>query len=179
MKLILGVDIVLGPVLTFVVYDPTKKNLFLDLLIIGLIQVGAQCIGIWLMYQERPVVEVLMDNGVYVLTAADYHEFGVDLSHVLPAFEGRFPKKVVMDLPEGKTLINHVRFLAEFIDKRPLYFRTDLYLNALQRNEDKVLTLIKKHPWDSSKGCYVVPIYFTRFESEACYQIGRGIVSVY
>ena len=53
--IMLGVDVVLGPALTFIVYKKNKKTLKIDLLVIVLIQLSALCYGVYSMYQGRPV----------------------------------------------------------------------------------------------------------------------------
>lgn len=53
--IMLGVDVVLGPALTFIVYKKNKKTLKMDLLVIVLIQLSALCYGMYSMYQGRPV----------------------------------------------------------------------------------------------------------------------------
>src|SRR5262249_31768987 len=44
--LLIGVDVVLGPLLTLVVYDPRKKTLALDLAIIAALQLAALAYGV-------------------------------------------------------------------------------------------------------------------------------------
>ncbi len=53
--LMLAIDVVLGPALTFIVYKKNKKTLKMDLLIIVIIQLSALIYGIYAMYQGRPV----------------------------------------------------------------------------------------------------------------------------
>lgn len=53
--IMLSVDVVLGPALTFIVYKKNKKTLKMDLLVIVLIQLSALCYGMYSMYQGRPV----------------------------------------------------------------------------------------------------------------------------
>jgi hypothetical protein len=50
----LGVDVVLGPVMTAIVYKPGKRGLMLDLLIIIIIQLAAFAYGIWAIGVARP-----------------------------------------------------------------------------------------------------------------------------
>lgn len=51
---ILAVDIVLGPLLTFIVYKKGKKTLKFDLVVIALLQLGALCYGMYKVYEGRP-----------------------------------------------------------------------------------------------------------------------------
>ena len=51
----LGIDIVLGPLLTFIVYKPKKKTLKFDLAVIILLQLTAFAYGFYHIYDGRPV----------------------------------------------------------------------------------------------------------------------------
>ena len=52
--LMAGIDIVLGPLLTLVVFNAAKKGLKMDLTIIGSVQVAALIYGAFIIYSERP-----------------------------------------------------------------------------------------------------------------------------
>ena len=52
--MLLVIDIILGPLLTFLIYKSGKKTLKLDLFCIGLIQIFALCYGLWTVYQGKP-----------------------------------------------------------------------------------------------------------------------------
>jgi hypothetical protein len=52
--LLIGVDVVIGPLLTLVVYDPRKKHLALDLAVIAALQLAALGYGAWIMFNARP-----------------------------------------------------------------------------------------------------------------------------
>ncbi|WP_201608154.1 TfpX/TfpZ family type IV pilin accessory protein [Psychrobacter okhotskensis] len=53
--MILLIDLILGPLLTFVVYKKNKKTLKMDLTVIVLIQLSALAYGLYSVYQARPV----------------------------------------------------------------------------------------------------------------------------
>ena len=53
--LLLAVDVVLGPLLTLVVFKAGKKSLKFDLAVIGLLQVAALGYGVWTLLAGRPV----------------------------------------------------------------------------------------------------------------------------
>lgn len=53
--IILGIDIILGPLLTFIVAKPHKKSLKFDLAVIVLIQLAAFIYGFYHVYDGRPV----------------------------------------------------------------------------------------------------------------------------
>jgi len=53
--LLVGVDVILGPLMTFIVYDPRKEGLKYDLFVIAVLQVAALAYGGWIMFDARPV----------------------------------------------------------------------------------------------------------------------------
>lgn len=53
--LMLGVDLILGPLFTLIVYKKGKKTLKMDLVVIAVIQISAILYGLYAMYQGRPV----------------------------------------------------------------------------------------------------------------------------
>lgn len=67
--IIVGVDVVLGPFLTLIVFDPRKKRLKWDLAAIAALQLAALAYGVAVMYQARPVYVALVRDRFYVVAA--------------------------------------------------------------------------------------------------------------
>ena len=53
--MIAGVDLVLGPLLTLIVFNPVKKSLKMDLSVIAVAQIAALVAGTYTVHQARPV----------------------------------------------------------------------------------------------------------------------------
>lgn len=68
-----GVDVVMGPLITSVVFNPRKiwRELRLDLAIIGVLQLSALAYGVWTVYQARPVALVYEYDRLSVVHAVD------------------------------------------------------------------------------------------------------------
>jgi hypothetical protein len=64
--MLLGIDMVLGPLMTFVLYNPSKsiKERVLDLSIVAILQLSAFGYGMHLAWQQRPQALVYVDNAV-------------------------------------------------------------------------------------------------------------------
>lgn len=71
--LIASVDVVIGPMLTFVIFNRAKpwRELRRDLIVIGLLQMGALLYGVHTMYVARPVALVYEVDRLRVVTDAD------------------------------------------------------------------------------------------------------------
>ena len=73
-RLVGAVDLVLGPLITFLIFNPHKprREIVFDLAIIVAIQLGALAYGIHATYSQRPVAVVLIDEFVVSTTMEQY-----------------------------------------------------------------------------------------------------------
>ena len=108
LRLLLGVDLVLGPLLTLVVYRAGKPGLRFDLTAIGVIQATCLAAGIWIVHGERPLAMVYIDGSFYSVTAQSFKEVGAPVPN-LDLLPGSYPKWVTVKLPEDLTEQSVVR----------------------------------------------------------------------
>jgi hypothetical protein len=62
LSILAGVDLVLGPLLTLLVYKQGKKSLKFDLSVIALLQIAAMAFGLLTVWQSRPVYLVAISD---------------------------------------------------------------------------------------------------------------------
>lgn len=76
LALIAGVDVVLGPLVTLVIFNIRKpiKELRMDVLLVVLVQLSAMGYGLWSAYQARPLFNVFEYRLFRVVHAADIPE---------------------------------------------------------------------------------------------------------
>ncbi len=96
--MLIGVDLVLGPLLTMIVYKHGKPGLKFDLSVIALVQIAALIYGARTLYQEK---------SHYVVFAVDRLEF-VALTHIDP---------LILRFEESQT--NHFAGLVQVFARRP------------------------------------------------------------
>ncbi len=108
LRLLLGVDLVLGPLLTLIVYRAGKPGLRFDLTAIGVAQATCLAAGIWIVHGERPLAMVYVDGSFYSVTAQSFEEVNAPVPD-LDAFPGRYPKWVSVKLPEDPIEQSKVR----------------------------------------------------------------------
>jgi hypothetical protein len=99
LRLLFGVDLVLGPMLTLIVYRAGKPGLRFDLAAIGVVQLTCLAAGVWIVFGERPLAVVYSDGSFYTVTGQSFKEVGApvpDLDH-LP---GSYPKWLTVKLPQ-------------------------------------------------------------------------------
>lgn len=80
LRVLIGVDLVLGPVLTLVVFKPGKPGLKFDLCVIAFVQLAALVYGMTAIYRERPYFTVFALDRFVVLAHRD-----VDLAQLADA----------------------------------------------------------------------------------------------
>ena len=69
----MAVDVVIGPLITLVIFNATKtrRHLVMDFTVIGLLQVVALAYGLWTVFNARPVHLVFEYHRMAVVHAAD------------------------------------------------------------------------------------------------------------
>jgi hypothetical protein len=71
LRVLIGVDLVVGPLLTLIVFKPGKWGLKFDLCAIATVQLAALIYGITVIYSERPYFTVFALDRYYVLARKD------------------------------------------------------------------------------------------------------------
>jgi len=121
LRLIGFVDLVLGPLLTLVIYQQGKPSLRFDMTAIATFQLICLTAGTFIVYSERPLALVYVDGQFFTMSAGDYKSASVappDLSQI----PGPRPKRVAVQLPED---------FAEQSDVRGAAYRSGVPLRAL------------------------------------------------
>lgn len=116
--LIIGIDVVLGPLLTLIVAKQGKKTLKFDLLVVVVVQFAALLYGLHVVSQGRPVW-IIYNSGKFELVQA-YEVIGGDTENVLPAF---------VELSYGGPIWGGVS-PARYSDEGELLPFQDMYLRA-------------------------------------------------
>lgn len=127
LKIAAMVDLVLGPLLTFIIFDTKKarKKIILDLSFIIMLQISALIFGISVIYQQRPVASVFWDGSFYVVPMAAFKDqsFALqkinELSDEIPALiYAKKPEK----LEELKPMLDKIKN-----NNIPPHHQLDLY----------------------------------------------------
>jgi len=188
MKILVGADLILGPVLTFVVYQKQKKTLKLDLTCIAVIQMLFFLFGSWLIFNERPIAQIINHEGVYLIASSDVNYFNVVIPEVSNDLK---PPFFFMDLPSSLSEINAMEVVSEFISEKPLIYRTELFINSNEVSQGRYkerLDLVssantieinsKLHEVSKSKNCDWVPLKSKHITGLACVEYKSGIVAL-
>ena len=109
-RILFIVDVVLGPLLTFIVFKAGKPGLKFDLTVIALVQVAALIYGGTIIYQERPY---------YMVFAVDRFELlsrkGLDLSNI--KYDALKEKPWIATIPVFARLPDDPEALSKFTEE--------------------------------------------------------------
>lgn len=127
LRLVAAVDLVLGPVMTFILVKngKSRRELLFDIGLVVLVQFSALGWGIKAVYEQRPVALVFLDSSFYTVPALAITSQGLDLE-LLDTFGKEYPVLVYAERPDGGD--EYERFtLALNEDRIPPHEQTWLY----------------------------------------------------
>ena len=115
LTLLVAVDVVLGPLITLIIFDTKKKSLRFDLAVIVIVQLAAIGYGMYTMYLARPVFVVYSNSQFKVVTANEIEPEMLAqvtrVEHKSLSFTG--PKYVFNNPPESGTDLDAVMLSGE------------------------------------------------------------------
>lgn len=122
-RIIIGVDLILGPLLTLIVFKSGKPGLKFDLAMIALVQALALSWGVWNTYNERPAAVIYTLDFFTPVPAYQLKEQGMTAKE-LKKYGDSWPIIIYSDIPKDKKSEVLAKSLREGI---PLYLLTDYY----------------------------------------------------
>lgn len=139
LALIIGVDVVLGPTMTFIVFNPAKSRqaLTFDLSLIVLVQVAALSYGLYAGYTSRLVYGVFVDKAFKLVKATEIEPQELAKARLpqyrdLPLFG---PRMVAVEMPTDPKTLSDMNFFSAF---GVGYQNLPQYFVPLQRSRDQV-----------------------------------------
>jgi hypothetical protein len=173
-KIIVGVDLVIGPLLTLIIYNTAKprKLLYMDLLVIALIQLSCLAAGIFIVFDERPLAVTYVHDKFYVLKKSDFIGAGKDTESLgLPMMTPKMFYVDLSELAESKKGEETIAALHEMVGKH-LIFRTDLY-RPIPEDQSKLDLVFRynqqPHHSDHHQSCITVELITAYHAGVACY----------
>ena len=137
-KLMVMVDLVLGPSLTLIIFNYTKskKEIFVDFSFIAIVQISALIWGGLQVYSERPVAMVMWEGVFYTVTEDYYAKQGIDLKDLATYSEDR-PLIIYAKTDDSVEQLEKIQLLNK--QKIPPYAQVHLY-ESVKNNIDAVLS---------------------------------------
>lgn len=108
-RLIAAVDLVLGPLITFLIFDlrKSRRAIIFDLVVIAVVQIGALIYGISTTYQQRPVAVVLVDQFMLGTIESNYGSQLKSLDE-LSQFSSETPPVILADMLPTREALDEV-----------------------------------------------------------------------
>jgi len=189
--ILISVDLVIGPVLTFIVFDKSKRSLKLDLSCIAVLQIACLIYGTYLIYNERPILHILTDDGLAIFTKGEIEHHTIDLDY------GLFSKPTIkfLDVPDDRAVSIRARVAYEAIEGKPYALKTELHLPAdkitleqfndrlafieagLSKSEKIVISKILETQETHPDHCTWVPLFAVHSTSgTVCIKHAQGVI---
>ncbi|MBU2885419.1 hypothetical protein KO507_06565 [Gilvimarinus agarilyticus] len=178
LKIIAFVDLILGPVLTFIVFNTKKKSLRWDLTAVGILQ--AVCLGYGLMQleQQRIVSMVLMDDQLFVVHKMDLELSGYKAKELELSLVGP-PVLAFYNLPENIAAVKNDLMIVANLEGQP-QFQINHYIpthKALtdEHIEKRLQWRLDRLRYNADDECYWVDIDDKFVDGEACFAPYQGV----
>lgn len=193
LQIVMGVDLVLGPLLTLIVFKHDKPGLKFDLGCIATLQGLCMAAGMWVVYEERPLALVLAWDSFYSVDRDEFVEYGKDVA-LLDDFPGPYPKLIYTEMPENPVSASMLAVRSQFIGD-PLYIQSDLYrpipiaglrdgsveVESIFRQEEESRSTTTESVLQASQGqdCVLTKLVSAQVSGYACFDIQRGQLTKY
>lgn len=150
-RIIVFVDLILGPALTAIIFKPGKPGLKFDMFIIATIQAGALAWGTYTTYIERPAAVVYTIDHFTPVPAYQLAEYGITAKH-LKEYGDSWPVMIYSEIPVD--LDGQSKVLSKALQtKTPLYLISEYYrpfsakyLPVIVKNKMQVKEFVKGKP---------------------------------
>lgn len=171
--LITGIDVVLGPALTLVVFNPKKKYLVFDLAVIVILQISAFYYGVSTLLEARPAYVVALGKSFQLIQASEIPDANIAKAKTsLPLWGPKLvgakdptdPQDIalVKDMAQVGGDKGHLLYLhVPYEDMREQLLKEALDLDILEKNnpdkKTEIQDWLKSHDCDEKK-CKFQPI---------------------
>ena len=203
LAILLSIDLILGPVLTLIVFKPFKKGLKWDLSIIAAIQIVCLLAGLYLVYNEKPDMIVLTNDGAHIISRADRKRFietkeYEQVSEQNSLVNNKVPFFIAQTPLDDPNSARSIVFAHEFANGRPYaysyenyYLKADIskslisqhiqfinehFTDGNEKQKINKLNILKLN--DSSQSCEWTPVRSNHFEGFGCINHMQGIVKL-
>lgn len=152
--LIVGVDVVCGPLLTFIIFDPKKsrRELILDLSLVAILQATALAYGVYTMALTRPIYIAYELDRFRVISLADLQGDAIlkkPPSVPSPSWAGPVPISIRVAQPDDQDYLDQVSLSIAGLEPVFRPDRWEIYRNQrnlILKKSHSIDLLLKKYP---------------------------------
>lgn len=158
LRLIIGVDVVVGPLVTLIIFDPRKPRLKVDLAIVAVLQFAALLYGVMVMFEARPAWNVFVKDRFEITAANAVDETArqqapaafrslpvtgpVIVAGRAPADPGEHAALGLATMAGGADVAARPNLYVPYTDEAPVVARAARPLQALSRQGEANATLV-------------------------------------
>ena len=135
-KILIAVDLVLGPLLTLILFKPGKKGLLFDMCMVAALQLGALVYGVHSLYIERPYYAIYVVDRFQILAERDVDKTTISNEAFLHKHWNQ-PIFIVASMPDDPAERSRITEEIFFEGKRDVHQRPELW-KAYADGEDQV-----------------------------------------
>lgn len=178
-QIVAAVDLVLGPLLTLIVFNPVKKSLKVDLALIAALQIGCLTYGVWAIEQQRPLTQAILDDRLYVIPKAQYKAQNIE-TDFLKKIPGPSPKLLMLDLPNDHAFIAR-QVVTSLFTGTAIHLQTDKYIPVITATDnpihkEKLEWLLNRLEFNKEKDCYWLAAESSYYKGELCFNPEKGAI---
>lgn len=169
LKIVLAVDLVLGPCLTLIVFNSRKprQELIRDLSLIALVQMLALGAGAYVVANARPLAVVQVFDTFYVFNRQDYSQMNMTESE-MDRLSGWTPQYFYVEVPDNEAEFLVQRTIASLNGETSLLQRVDLY-RELTTDPQVLEKILHGAIWDAEEGCFRTNIETSYRSGSICF----------
>ena len=169
LTIVAAVDVVLGPLLTLVIYDiaKSKAHLARDIGVIIFLQLSCLIAGVFVVHEARPLVVVHVFDTFHVLSQPSFDALDLD-SGVLNKFSGDYPKMLYVDVEKNAVAFFNRKILDGLNRKQPPHLRSGLYRD-MPRDSVQAASILQETKADNSSDCTVQNIESAYTAGAVCF----------
>lgn len=172
MKIVIMVDMVLGPALTLIIYNTNKarKVLFRDLAIIATFQLSCLSAGLFVVYQERPIAVAYKEKENYfqIYNLQNFQMSQIDIS-VLEEIPGSYPKLIIEHTPSESKNSDINKVIKYHIDSSLGKVNLDAYTTLTDKSPNQIKYAINATKAEKTTTCIDRPIQFFTKKGIICF----------
>jgi hypothetical protein len=137
LEVLIPVDIIIGPILTFFIYKKGKKGLKLDVTIIALCQMIALAYGCWAVYTARPGFLIFSYDAFYVAPPSINQKPIINNKNL---YVGAFDRPKIIYFALNEPLEKQLQMMTDSMDDgTPLQFNTAYFQPFISVDRKKLL----------------------------------------
>ena len=135
-------------------------------------QLSALFLGVWIVYHERPMLQVLSDDGVYVYSHKDLEGYEYEIPRFLV---GSPPYSLYLDLPPERSASSVFKVTSELKSGTP--YTLDKGIQKPFGVDDTDANTVKRLLGDKdlASNCYLVEIFSSHYNGNGCFDENYGI----